>query len=172
MVLKYFHTKCETIIHNLKHTLGSRENYVDYFSHPKVHLLTLHTQHTTHNTQHTTHNTQHTTHNTQHTTHNTQHTTSPAFFFSSLSMVRGGGGTQTGDPTAPEELRAESGLVTVGLLRSCGIEELVRRYKVAVTRHPSLPHLVHLYSDVRRCPLPPLLQVDDTTHTHTHTHAR
>ncbi|ELR21560.1 uncharacterized protein ACA1_227100 [Acanthamoeba castellanii str. Neff] len=35
MVLKYFHTKCETVIHNLKHTLGSRENYIDYFSHPK-----------------------------------------------------------------------------------------------------------------------------------------
>ncbi len=140
MVLKYFHTKCETVIHNLKHTLGSRENYVDYFSHPKVLLLTTHTS----------------------------HATSPAFFFSSLSMVRGGGGTQTGDPKAPEELRAESGLVTVGLLRSCGIEELVRRYKVAVTRHPSLPHLVHLYSDVRHCPLPPLLQVDDTTHTHAH----
>jgi hypothetical protein len=35
-VLKYFHTKCETVIHNIKHTLGSRENMADYFSHPKV----------------------------------------------------------------------------------------------------------------------------------------
>jgi hypothetical protein len=47
----------------------------------------------------------------------------------------------------------ESGLATVGLLRAHGLAELVRRYKVVVTRHPALPNLVHLYADVRSTPL-------------------
>lgn len=35
-VLKYFHTRCETIIHCLNHTLSLRENFSDYFNVPKA----------------------------------------------------------------------------------------------------------------------------------------
>lgn len=50
---------------------------------------------------------------------------------------------------ADEELtEVEVKLATVALLCSYGLEELVKRYKVAVTRHPNFPNLVHLNAEV------------------------
>lgn len=89
-ILKYFHTRCETIIHNLNHTISHRENFDDYFSYPKL---------------------------------------------SSPADERG--------------LGVESGLSTIAFLRIHGLNQLVRQYKIAVTRHPAFPGLVHLYADVR-----------------------